>query len=104
MISRTLDRCEIKENQESCESFINAINAIVEDVSSEPCITLSETELRVFDAFNLMRQEFLDLFMSHKPVKNRVNLQNVLSVLKRVIADKKESGVLRSPVVLSVEE
>ncbi len=32
MVSIALDRCEINENQEACESFVEAINTMVSDI------------------------------------------------------------------------
>ena len=66
MISITLDRCEIKENQEACESFVESINAMARDIFSEPDISLSDAESRVFEGFRLIRQKFLEMFLSHQ--------------------------------------
>lgn len=66
MISITLDRCEIKENQEACESFVESINAMARDIFSEPDISLSDAESRVFEGFHLIRQKFLEMFLSHQ--------------------------------------
>ena len=66
MISITLDRCEIKENQEACESFVEAIDAMAQDIFSEPGISFSGAESRVFEGFRLIRQKFLEMFLSHQ--------------------------------------
>ena len=66
MISITLDRCEIKENQEACESFVESINAMARDIFSEPGISLSDAESRVYEGFHLIRQKFLEMFLSHQ--------------------------------------
>ena len=66
MISITLDRCEIKENQEACESFVESINAMARDIFSEPDISLSDAESRVFEGFRLIRQKFLEMFLSYQ--------------------------------------
>ena len=66
MISITLDRSKINENQEACESFVEAINAMVSDIFSEPGISLSEAESRVFEGFRLISQKFLEMFLSYQ--------------------------------------
>ena len=66
MISITLDRCEIKENQEACESFVASINEMARDIFSEPGISLSDAESRVYEGFRLIRQKFLEMFLSHQ--------------------------------------
>ena len=58
MISITLDRSEINENQEACESYVEAINTVVNDIFSEPDISLTEGESCVFEGFRLISQKF----------------------------------------------
>lgn len=66
MISISLDHCEIKENQEACESFVEAINEMVRDIFSEPGLSLSDAESRVFEGFRLISQKFFEMFLSHQ--------------------------------------
>ena len=66
MISISLDRSEIKENQETFESFVASINELVREFYSEPNMSLSDAESRAFERFRLMCQEFLGMFLAHQ--------------------------------------
>ena len=66
MMSITLDRYEIKENQEACESFVESINEMARDIFSEFGMSLSDVESRVCEGFRSICQKFLEMFLSYQ--------------------------------------
>ena len=68
MFSISLDRCEIKENKETGQSFVEEFNVFAGDIFSDPALSLSEAEFRVLEAFRLLRQKFLEMFAHVKGV------------------------------------
>ena len=66
MINITLDRSKINVNEEACDSFIESINVFANELFSDPCISLSEAESRVFEGFSLICQKFFEIYISHQ--------------------------------------
>ena len=53
MFSISLDVCEIKENQEVCESCVESINGMIRGFFSKPVMSLSDAESRTFEGFRI---------------------------------------------------
>ena len=103
MISISLDRCEIKELTEACQSFVEEMTDFAVDIFSDPGISLSEAEFRVLETFCLLRQKFLEMFISRKSGE-KVSEPVVCPECEQVCRSWciKGSGVLRRFVALSV--
>ena len=66
MFSISLDHCEIKENEETCQSFVEVFNTFAVDIFTDRTLSLSEAEFRVLEVFRLLRQRFLEMFISQR--------------------------------------
>ena len=64
MISISLDCCEIKENREACESFVEAINEMVRGLTLNLVYHCQERMSRSFEGFRLIKQKFSEMFLS----------------------------------------
>ena len=66
MLSIPLEVCENKEIQEKYESFGELMNGMISEFFSEPIMSLSEAECKVFDVFRLLSQKFLEMYLSYQ--------------------------------------
>ena len=63
MFSPSLDHCEIKENEGTYKSFVEAFRTFVAYFFTDPTLSLSEAAFRVLEVFRLLRQKFLEMFI-----------------------------------------
>ena len=64
MISPSLESCEVKTIEVQYKKLLGEINDFVEEMLSDPCLSLEEAEARVLEASLCWRQKFLEMFIS----------------------------------------
>ncbi len=64
MFSISLASCEVKENAEAAKNLIDEVNDLVEDLSSDSCMSFTEAEHHILEGTRALGQKLLELYAS----------------------------------------